>query len=400
MARKTWTLSDVDAGVYLEELSLGPDQVGGRARGYRVTKRTLRGGLSDGVDLVEVDNGRFRFVVVPTRGMGLWRASCGEVPLGWKSPAKGPVHPAFVPLWQADGLGWLKGFDELLVRCGLESNGGPDFDAGGKLRSPLHGRIANIPAHKVEVAIDGDSGEIVVTGVVEEAHIYGNKMRLTTTLRTKVGQPGVTVVDEVTNISAQPGELELLYHINFGMPLVTPGARVMVPVKRLAPRDAVAVVDVPTWNVYGPESPGLTEVCHFFDLAADSDGNTLAVLRSADGSQGVSVRVQQAAVALLHDLEEPPSGHRRLRHRPGARDELSQPEIVREGPRPRGGDGGGRNAAFRDCHRGPRRCRRRESRRTGCGRDPRQRQAGNLRQARSQLGTVIIAAHQCTVNRV
>jgi len=290
MAKRTWTLTDVDAGIYVEQLCLGPDQVGGRTRGYRVTKRTLRGGLSDGVDVIEIDNGRFRFVVIPTRGMGLWRANCGDVPLGWKSPAKGPVHPAFVPLWQADGLGWLKGFDELLVRCGLESNGGPDFDPSGKLRCPLHGRIANLPAHKVEVTIDGDSGEIVVTGVVDEAYIYGNKMRLTTTLSTKVGQPGMTVADEVTNISAQPGELELLYHINFGVPLVTPGATVAVPVKRLAPRDAVAVADVPTWNVYGPETPGSTEVCHFFDLAADAVGSTLAVLRSADGSQGVSVK--------------------------------------------------------------------------------------------------------------
>ena len=299
MPRKTWTLTDVDAGVYVEQLSLGPDQVGGPARGYRVTKRRLRGGLSDGVDVVEVDNGRFRFVVIPTRGMNLWRATCGNVQLGWKSPAKGPVHPAFVPLWEPSGLGWLKGFDELLARCGLESNGGPDFDPSGKLRCPLHGRIANLPAHKVEVSIDGDSGEIVVTGVVDEAYVFGNKMRLTTTLTTKVGQPGVTISDEVTNLSAQPGELELLYHINFGVPLVGKGATVAAPVKRLAPRDAVAAADVPTWNAYGPETPGSTEVCHFFDLAADAAGNTMAVLRSADGSQGVSVKFNKRQLSCF-----------------------------------------------------------------------------------------------------
>ena len=255
-----------------------------------MAKRTLRGGLSDGVDVIEVDNGRFRFTVIPTRGMGLWRASCGDVSLGWKSPTRGPVHPAFVPVWEPGGLGWLKGFDELLVRCGLESNGGPDFDGSGRLRYPLHGRIANLPAHKVEVSIDGDTGEIVVAGVVDEAYLYGNKMRLTTSLSTTVGRSGVTIADEVTNISAQPGELELLYHTNFGLPLVSPGAKVVLPVKRLAPRDAVAVTDVPTWNVYGSETPGSTEVCHFFELAADAAGNTLAVLRSGDGSQGVSVK--------------------------------------------------------------------------------------------------------------
>ena len=82
--------------------------------------------------MIEVDNGRFRFVVIPTRGMGIWRASCGNMQLGWKSPAKGPVHPAMVPLWRGDGLGWLMGFDELLVRCGLESNGAPEFAAKGR----------------------------------------------------------------------------------------------------------------------------------------------------------------------------------------------------------------------------------------------------------------------------
>ena len=49
MAGKTWTLTDVDAGIYVEQLSLGPDQAGGSARGYRVTKRTLRGGLATGL---------------------------------------------------------------------------------------------------------------------------------------------------------------------------------------------------------------------------------------------------------------------------------------------------------------------------------------------------------------
>ena len=30
------------------------------------------------------------------------------------------------------GLGWLEGFDELFVRCGLDSNGPPLFDAQGR----------------------------------------------------------------------------------------------------------------------------------------------------------------------------------------------------------------------------------------------------------------------------
>ncbi len=289
MPKKTWILTDIDADIYQKHISLGPDHVGGSARGYSVIKRTLRGGRRDGVDVVEVDNGRLRFVAVPTRGMGIWRASCGDVQLGWKSPVKGPVHPAFVPMWEPSGLGWISGFDELLARCGLESNGAPEFLPSGVLRYPLHGHIANIPAHKVEVSIDGDSGEIALTGVVEDARLFSNKLRMTTTIRTRAGSSAMTVSDEITNISAEPGELELLYHINFGVPLLTPGAKVVLPVKKAAPRDVVAAANVPEWNVYGPETPGLGEACFFFDLLADDAGRTRALLRSAAGNQGVSV---------------------------------------------------------------------------------------------------------------
>lgn len=290
MPKKTWTLTDVDSDQYLESLSATPSLVGGAASGYAVTKRTLRGGRRDGVDVIEVDNGTFRFVLVPTRGMGLWKASLGQIQLGWKSPVKGPVHPALVHLNEASGLGWLEGFDELMVRCGLESNGAPEFNDQGAVRYSLHGKIANIPAHKVELAIDGDAGQISVTGEVDEARLFGNKLRLTSTVTTRVGQPGLTVVDTVTNLSAEVSELELLYHTNFGLPLVGPGAKAVLPVVKMAPRDAVAVGNLGEWDVYGPETPGLGEAVFFFDLASTEDGFTQALLRNAAGDQGVSLK--------------------------------------------------------------------------------------------------------------
>jgi hypothetical protein len=290
MAKKSWTLTDVDRDQYTESIVLDATSVGGPATGYSVTKRTLHGGLREGVEVIEVNNGTFRFVLVPTRGMGLWKATLGSVQLGWRSPVKGPVHPTFVHLNEASGIGWLDGFDELLVRCGLESNGAPEFNDRGALKYSLHGKIANLPAHKVEVTIDGDSGEISVTGVVDEARMFGNKLRLVSTVTTRPGQPGLSITDTVTNISAETSELELLYHINFGMPLVSPGAKVVLPVVKAAPRDQVAVGNVGQWDTYGPESPGLGEACFFFDLASAADGQTQAMLKNAAGNQGVSLK--------------------------------------------------------------------------------------------------------------
>ncbi len=148
---------------------------------WRVRLKSNSSGRSQGVHLVELDNGHMTIDVLPTRGMGIWRVRRGEKVLGWRSPVRGPVHPAFVPLFDPSGLGWLEGFDELLCRCGLESNGAPDFDASGKLRYPLHGRIANLPAHRVELEVDETAGQISLRGIIDETRFHFQSLRLTTT---------------------------------------------------------------------------------------------------------------------------------------------------------------------------------------------------------------------------
>ena len=62
----------------------------------------------------------------------------------------------------------------------------------------------------------------------------------------------IDIRDEVSNLSGNAGEMQLLYHINLGPPLHTPGAELLLPVKEMAPRDENAVDDVSRWNTYGP----------------------------------------------------------------------------------------------------------------------------------------------------
>ncbi|OHB76635.1 MAG: hypothetical protein A2W31_10555 [Planctomycetes bacterium RBG_16_64_10] len=289
MAKKTWTLTDVENDVYVEDLSILPSHVGGSATDYSVRKRTLRGGLRDGVDVVEGVAGACRLTLIPTRGMGIWRAWVGDVPIGWQSPIRGPVHPRYVPLADPGGLGWLDGFDELLVRCGLESNGAPDFDTAGRLRYPLHGRIANRPAHKLDVTVDGDTGEIAVTGHVDESRFHFQKLRLTSTVTVRPGAPMVRVDDQVTNLSGDPAAMQLLYHVNFGAPVLDAGARLILPAKSIAPRDLVAAEHMDHWDQYAPPQPKFTEQVSFFELLADRNGMTRTVLRNAAGTLGISL---------------------------------------------------------------------------------------------------------------
>src|SRR6266436_3211005 len=145
---KSWTLTDVANDIWLDTFAAGNDSLRlATPHDWSIRKRTLRGGLRDGVDVIEVHNGALSFSLLPTRGMGLWRGEYRGNFLGWRSPVSGPVHPKFVHLHDRGGLGWLDGFDEWMCRCGLTSNGPPGHDPVTKELLTLHGRIANLPAH-------------------------------------------------------------------------------------------------------------------------------------------------------------------------------------------------------------------------------------------------------------
>jgi hypothetical protein len=299
MRFKTWTLTDVRGDLWIDSFAVGNDSFHlPTTHDWSIRKRTLRGGPRDGVDLIEVHNGALSFSVLPTRGMGLWRGDYRGNPLGWRSPVLGPVHPKYVQLNDRAGCGWLGGFDELLCRCGLASNGPPGEDvftnASGQSRRAnltLHGRIANVPAHFVDVRVNLDPPyELSVTGEVEEAGLFCPHLRLTTTYTTVPGSNRVAIHDVVENRSAQSAEMQLLYHCNLGPPFLEAGSRVLAPVRELAPMTARAAEGMETHDTYLGPTVGYSEQVYAYDLIGDQRGNSLAVLINAAKDRAVALR--------------------------------------------------------------------------------------------------------------
>src|SRR5262245_14972518 len=98
MAQQSFILTDRAKDTWRESFELNSRDVDRGTDEWSVRKRVLHGGLSEGVEVVEVDNGALSFTVLPTRGMGLWKGRYKELELGWASPVCGPVHPKFVEL--------------------------------------------------------------------------------------------------------------------------------------------------------------------------------------------------------------------------------------------------------------------------------------------------------------
>ncbi len=284
MSKQPEVLLDADAGVRWREVAL----TSAGQSNATIRSTTLVGGVSEGVQCVELSSGPATWWILPTRGLGVWKGQYHQLPLGWKSPVTRPVHPAHVNLTERNGLGWLHGFNELLCRCGFAFMGPPGNDNGEHLT--LHGRIANIPANKVEASINDTAIEL--RGVVEETTFFGPSYRLETTYRVAIGSNRLSITDVITNLGSRPAPLMLLYHLNLGEPFLGEGSTVTVPSRDIVPRDERSGALGAGWNRYAAPQAGFPEEGYFLNPVADAEGWCTAVLANRSGDNGFGVRFQ------------------------------------------------------------------------------------------------------------
>ncbi|WP_122580063.1 aldose 1-epimerase family protein [Pseudomonas viridiflava] len=267
---------------------------------FTITMRTLHGGRQEGVSIIDIDNGTMKLSVVPTRGMNVLQASVGDVRMGWDSPVKDVVNPAFIELNGRGGLGWLEGFNELVARCGYEWVGHPGMDNGELLT--LHGRAANIPASKVTLHIDEKPPyAISLKGELKEQAFKKVDFSVQTELVTEPGSTRFSLNDTLTNNGDYPKEYQALYHSNFSTPFLEQGARFEAPVKQVSPFNEKAKGDLGDWQTYRGPTPDYDETVYNIVPYGDDKGDTVTVLHNKAGSLGVAVgfNTQQLPVFSL-----------------------------------------------------------------------------------------------------
>lgn len=263
--------------------------------GFSVSKRTLHGGKQDGVDIIDVDNGRMTFSVIPTRGMSVFRAQSGDVKLGWTSPVEENVIPAFINLDSRGGLGWLDGFNEMLVRCGFEWAGHPGMD-NGKLLS-LHGRAGNTPASKVVVIVDDEAPHrIHVRGRVDDKVFKFVNYEAWAEISTEPGSTRLSISDTLTNRADYEHEFQVIYQGNFGPPLLEEGSEFVAPVKQVTPFNDDAVKDMATWTTYRGPTKNFGEPVYNAVPYAAASGSTKVMLRNRAGDRGIAISYDTRAL--------------------------------------------------------------------------------------------------------
>ena len=255
-------------------------------KGWRVQVETLKGGRSEGCQLITMDNGSLTIRVIPTRGMGVYDVRKGDVRLGWDPPVPEIVHPSYIDLESRGGLGWLEGFNEWMVRCGLEFAGHPGTDEND-FPLTLHGKIQNIPASEVSLSVEGK--RLTLHGTVYEKFFYGPKLRLDTTLSMEVGSGTFTISDTITNIGGAEQEFQIIYHGNYGSSILEEGAEVVTATKSVTPMDDNAAKAIDTYTTYKGPVPGFQEEVYLLEPYGDAKGRTMSVLHNKAGDLATSL---------------------------------------------------------------------------------------------------------------
>jgi uncharacterized protein DUF4432 len=127
------------------------------------------------------------------------------------------------------GLVWLESFSGgLVTTCGLTHIGSPEKSESDQ--RGLHGRISNIPA-EIESIVQPEPRlgkmEMSITAKIIESSVFGPSLQLRRTISSKLEEPTIKICDQVTNIGNDKAPHMLLYHCNFGFPMVDKGTEIV-----------------------------------------------------------------------------------------------------------------------------------------------------------------------------
>ena len=287
LAERTGALQQV-AGVELLELADGPE------RGVRVLAFRTGAGLS--------------FQVAVDRGFDLLGADWRGVPIGWRSPT-GPRHPRLASPEENAGWGFLRSFTGLLATCGLDQALAPASSSAERYiypgfdrhDYPLHGRISQIPARLLAYGErwEDDRCTLFAEAEVAQMAVFGENLVLTRRIEAQLGGTSIAIDDRVENRGFRPTPHMLLYHFNFGWPLLDQGSEFLAPIREIVH----AIHDLRDqdtgYRTQGPPQADFREQVYQHEVIAGEDGMASSLLINPRlGAGGLAVRLDYDRTAL------------------------------------------------------------------------------------------------------
>jgi galactose mutarotase-like enzyme len=266
-------------------------QIGG-SRHY-----TLSDGRGRDMRAIDINTGSgLNYTVLPDRGMDISLASFLGHNLVYIS-YNGETHPAF---YEPQGFGWLNTFaGGLLTTCGLTWLGAPVKDGDEELG--LHGRYSTIPARQVADVSEwsGDEYNIRVKGIIEEGHIFGTRLRLEREISSVQGRNDIIIKDTVTNVGYKPSPYTILYHMNFGYPMLSEVAELTIDPEETVPATPFAAEGMNEFRRFKKPTADIEEQVYFHKIKGGNNGKSEVRLQNKDLGIAVTIRFNSDQLPYL-----------------------------------------------------------------------------------------------------
>jgi len=253
-------------------------------------------GKARGLRAADVYTGSgFRFTVWLDRAMDNGPAEYAGKPLAWLHPALGT--PA---QYEPAGGNWLRTFGGgLMTTSGLTHIGAPDQE--GNESFGTHGRVSHLPVQALSVHCGwkGETYELVLEGQVRQSVLFGENLLLVRRISTALGASSLRIEDRLVNEGYQPVNPMLLYHCNFGFPVVSPETELVVDDLDVRPRDPAAAAGLGGQNTFQAPDPAYAEQVFFHQVRPDQSGYATARLINHAIGFGAFVRYRTAELPIL-----------------------------------------------------------------------------------------------------
>ncbi|PXV74719.1 aldose 1-epimerase family protein [Pantoea sp. PNA 03-3] len=299
VSAKTWVLTSAEQGTDKGNWQINSSELNIQGKPFSIEQKVLHGGKQEGSKLLVIrSQDGLTITLIPTRGMNLLRVEGFGTRLGWDSPVKEVVNPAFINLESRNGLGWLEGFNEMMVRCGYEWTGHPVNDKGRIYT--LHGKAGNTPVSQLEVEVaDAAPHEIRIRGLIKESTFKKADLQTWTELRYVPGSNQFSLHDVLTNHSDYPHDYEIIYHSNFSTPILEEGARFMAPMSGISPFNDYAKAGLKNWQTYQGPTKDFDEMVFNIKPLSDKNHQTVAAVVNKAGNKGASIQFDTQQLPLL-----------------------------------------------------------------------------------------------------
>lgn len=224
---------------------------------------TYSTGEARGMRGIDVQNGSgLSFTLLPDRCLDIDNCYVNGIPVSFGGPCG-------VSRFRDPFLSSFHG--GLLTTCGLMNTGPAEGGYG------LHGDISSAQAYDVGVrqGWEGDKYVIRVRGTVKKAALFGENLTLHREIITCHGENRITLQDEIVNNGFNTEEIMLLYHVNFGYPMISKDTTLTVDGVSAVARDADAEAGINECSRFEDPQPDYREQVFFY-----KGGNGKAVLEN------------------------------------------------------------------------------------------------------------------------